>query len=109
MNNVPAVDTFNRDIPAGKVLLAEYGQLGPNDPRPVHTVLDTKTGWGRTDVRLVAITAGWAIAGSCARWDNGCYAVLWEVDGARHGTRYRDFESALAHFNRIPTKPYGEA
>jgi hypothetical protein len=37
------------------------------------------------------------------RWDNGCYAVFYELDGARHGARYRTFDEAVAHFNRIPS------
>jgi hypothetical protein len=40
------------------------------------------------------------------RWDNGYFAVLWDFDGARHGSRYKDFESALEHFKRIPEKEY---
>lgn len=104
MSNIPDVHAFDRDIPAGKVLVAEYRDIGPDERRPIETVLDTKTGWGRTPVRLVARTAGWAIAGSMLRWDNGSYAVLWEIDGSRHGSRYRDFDSALQHFNRIPEK-----
>lgn len=102
MRNVPDVHALDREIPAGKVLLAEYRDIGANEARPVETVLDTKAGWGRTQVRLVAVTAGWALAGSMLRWDNGYYAVLWDVDGVRHGRRYRAFDDALAHFNRIP-------
>lgn len=101
--NVPDVHALDRVIPPGKVLLAEYGDISPDDPRPVETVLDTKLGWGRTQVRLVAITAGWAIAGSVLRWDNGCFAVRYEFDGALHGCRYATFDEALARFNRIPT------
>ncbi len=37
------------------------------------------------------------------RWDNGCYAVFYELDGARHGARYRTLDEAVAHFNRIPS------
>lgn len=106
MQNIPNVHEHDKDIPVGKVLLAEYGQIGRDELRPVETILDTKTGWGRTPVRLVAITAGWAIAGSMLRWDNGCYAVLWDIDGSRHGRRYKTFDEALAHFKRIPEKEY---
>ena len=55
-------------------------------------------------MKLVARTAGWAIAGSMLRWDNGRYGVYWEMDGARHGSGYTEFEDAEKHFNRIPTK-----
>jgi hypothetical protein len=66
-NNLPDVHALDRDIPAGKVLLAEARQIGPNDPRPVRAILDTKTGWGRAHVRIEAVTAGWACAGSMTR------------------------------------------
>lgn len=110
MNNLPDVHALDRDIPAGKVLVAEYCDIGASEPRPVETVLDTKLMHGKTPVRLVARTAGWAIAGSMLRWDNGCYGVFWEDrGGSRHGSRYRDFDSALEHFNRIPTEcPYAK-
>jgi hypothetical protein len=55
-------------------------------------------------VKLVARTAGWAIAGSMLRWDNGRFGVYWEMDGARHGSGYIDFVDAEKHFDRIPTK-----
>lgn len=103
-SNLPDPHVLDRVIPPGKVLLAEYGDISADDPRPEETILDTKIGWGRTPVRLVSITAGWAIAGSMLRWDNGCYAVLYEIDGARHGSRYASFDPAVAHFNRIPAK-----
>ncbi len=101
-NSIPDVHALDRTIPPGKVLLAEYGDISADDPRPIETVLNRKLGWGRIPVRLVAITAGWAIAGSVLRWDNGCFAVAFEIDGARHGSRYASFDEALAHFNRIP-------
>ena len=104
--NIPDVHALDRAVPPGKVLLAEYGEISADDPRPIETVLDTKLGWGRTPVRLVAITAGWAIAGSMLRWDNGCFAVHYEIDGARHGSRYASFGPALDHFNRIPDKGF---
>jgi len=100
--NIPDVHALDRTIPPGKVLLAEYGEIPADDPRPVETVLDRKVGWGRTPVRLVAITAGWAVAGSMLRWENGCFAVLYEIDGARHGSRFASFEPALDRFRRIP-------
>lgn len=104
MQNIPDVHTLDREIPDGKVLVAEYSHIGEDDIRPVETVLDEKLGWGRTPVKLVARTAGWAIAGSMMRWDNGRYGVYWEMDGARHGSGYADFADAHKHFHRIPVK-----
>ena len=99
MNHID-VTAGNRPIPAGKVLLAD--RIGSNEPRPVVQVLDQKTGWGRTNVKLIAVSAGWACAGSMMRWDNGYFAVRWEVSGSTHGQRYKTLEQAHAHFNRIP-------
>ena len=100
--NIPDVHALDRVIPPGKVLLAEYGDISADEPRPKETVLDSKLGWGRTTVKLAAVTAGWAIAGSMLRWDNGCFAVRYEIDGVLHGSRYADFDQALEHFDRIP-------
>lgn len=103
MQNIPNVHEHDRAIPAGKILIAEYAQVPAADRWVDESVLDTKTGWGRVEVRLVARQAGWTCAGSMARWDNGSYAVSWTAsEGTRHGQRYRTFDEALAHFNRIP-------
>lgn len=104
MLNIPNVHEFDREIPPGKVMIAD--RLDSSERRAKREVLDVKTGWGRARVELVAIHAGWAIAGSVMRWDNGTYAVQWESGGAIHGRRYRTFEEALAHFNRIPETQY---
>ncbi|WP_374139437.1 hypothetical protein [Sphingomonas sp.] len=102
VTNIPDVSAGNRDIPKGQVLLSD-GALPDSEPRKRIEVLDTRIGWGRTTVKLCACYAGWACAGSVMRWDNGSYAVLWDApDGSRHGQHYRDFDSALAHFGRIP-------
>lgn len=100
---VIAVHALDRDVPAGKVLLAEYGQIDNTQPRPVETVLQERQRWdGRTAVRLVARTAGWSVAGAVLRWDNGCFGVFWNVNGCRHGGAYRTLGEAEAHFSRLP-------
>lgn len=97
------VHEFDKDIPTGKTLVAEPRDIGAADRRYSETVLASKIGWGRTKVELVAGLAGWACAGSMMRWDNGCYAVRWEDNrGSRHGSRYREYADAKAHFDRIP-------
>lgn len=103
--NIPDAHEFDIDIPAGKVLLAECGQLTANDRRAKKHTLDTKTGWGRATVKLIAATAGFTVAGSMMRWDNGYFGVVWEdSNGSTHGRHYRTFEEAINHFNRIPEK-----
>ena len=102
MQNIPDVTVRDRVIPAGRVLLAEYGTVSRDDFSQEH-VLDTRLCWqNNRKVRLVARVAGWSIAGSCLRWDNGAFGVLWEVDGSRYGSWYKSFDSALEHFNRLP-------
>jgi hypothetical protein len=104
--NVIDVTVNDRDIPAGKVLLARTKPEGETFTQ--EHVLDRKTGWkdsdfGRpTEVRLVGRIAGWALAGSMLRWDNGAYGVLWNINGSRFGNWYKTFDEAVAHFNRIP-------
>lgn len=104
MLNIHAND---RTIPAGKVLLCDPRELPEGASRPERTVLDTRTAWSGnrtpTAVELVAVTAGWACAGSVLRWDNGHYAVLWTLrDGSQHGRRYRNLQDARDHFDRLP-------
>lgn len=101
MRNIPDVHAGDREIPAGKVLIAEYGQIPDDAPRARPIVLDSGTSkqTGRA-VRLEAIPAGWALAGSMLRWDNGCYAVAFEMGGARHGRRFKGFDEALALFEK---------
>lgn len=104
--NVIDVTVNDRDIPAGKVLLAQQKPEGEAFAQ-MHT-LDSKIGWkdsdlGRpTEVRLIGRIAGWAIAGSMLRWDNGAYGVIWHSGGSRHGRWYKSFDEAIEHFNRIP-------
>lgn len=98
--NIPDVHAGNREIPPGKVLIAD--RLDADAPRARPVVIDTRTAWGGTRVELVACPAGWAIAGSVMRWDNGWYGTRYEHGGASHGRRFRTFDEALDLFNRLP-------
>jgi hypothetical protein len=55
------------------------------------------------NVKLIHSTAGFELAGSCARSCNAHYAVRWFDGSAYYGQRYRedDEASARAHFARI--------
>lgn len=104
MQNIPDVHAGNRVIPQGKVLLANTMPKGESFGR-VH-VLDEKrpqsAAWRNRVVRLIAVEAGWALAGAALRWDNGYFAVRWKSeDGTTYGQRYRTFDEASHHFNRI--------
>lgn len=48
---------------------------------------------------LEHLSAGYAIAGSCARWDAECWRVSFHMDGARHGQRFASEIAARAFFN----------
>ncbi len=98
----PDVHANDRDIPAGKVLVAEYGQIADTEPRARPITLKRRKAWGRTDVDLVACPAGWAIAGSMLRWDNGWYGIRYEAGGAIHGRRFRTIGEAVEVFNKLP-------
>lgn len=108
-NDVPDVHANDRDIPPGKVLLCEYRDIPADAPRARPITLETRlnawvetTGRGVT-VDLIAIPAGWAIAGSCARWDNGCFGYSWcAPDGTTHGRRFKTYDEARAAFDAIP-------
>ena len=90
---MPAV----REIPPGKVLLADFGPDTRAD-RSTRTLLDS-TGPLQTDIRLDCVSPGWEPAGSRLRWTNGGYAVTWrQHDGSTHGRRFRDEGEARAYF-----------
>lgn len=102
MQNIPDVKVRDREIPVGKVLIAEYGTV-PKDDMAQEILLDKRIGWDRRiEVKLIARIGGWNLAGSCLRWDNGAYGVIWSIGGSRHGQWYKTFDDAAAHFSRIP-------
>jgi hypothetical protein len=101
--NVPNINEFDIEIPAGKVALKECRAMTAKDRRVSYTTLDIKRGWNTVTVELKARFAGWNIAGSMMRWDNGAFGVVWEAnDGTRHGSWFKTFEDALNKFNKIP-------
>lgn len=102
LSNLPDVHKHDRTIPPGKVLVSEYGRVPADDPRARPITLATRKAWGRTEVRLEAIPAGWACAGSMMRWDNGCFAVRYDFHGATHGSRFRTITDALERFHSLP-------
>lgn len=56
----------------------------------------------RTKVRLIKSSKGYEMAGSCARWTDGYYAVRWNrPDGSIHGGRYLTLAKAIDHFDRV--------
>ena len=92
-----------RDIPAGKVLLSEYGDARREDMAIVETKASLYSAHPaiRSTVRLVWSSPGWEIAGSMLRWTNGFYGVLYTAtDGATHGRRflYEDEDKARCLF-----------
>ena len=87
MSNFPAP----REIPQGKVLLAEYGGFHASKRAIVQTVASAHSTKIRAAVSLVASSPGFEVAGSVARWTNRYFAVRWtNSDGAIMGQRYRN-------------------
>lgn len=86
--------------PAGKVRTAEYGTFPPSQMVKVTPLAKAPSrGDPSRMVNLEHRSRGYAIAGSCARWDEECWAVHFTLDGARHGQRFRTEDAARAHFN----------
>jgi hypothetical protein len=82
----------------------EYGTYPP-EQRSVVTVPFQgpcyKPGFNGLIVRLEHYTAGYEPAGAMARWTDEGWAVRWTMNHARHGQRYRTFDEARAHFERL--------
>ena len=91
-----------RDVPPGKILLAEYGSYPPEDRAQARVIAEGHSEKVRSTVKLVEVSPGWEMAGSVARWTNGYFAVWWwESSGTRHGQQYKDEAKAAAHFDRL--------
>lgn len=101
-----------REIPPGKVLIAEYGEQ--NAERAVVELIAEKE--PRADfpgrrailggIWLIWSSPGFEFAGSCMTWTNGYWAVRWRRrDNTYHGQRYRLDDGgetkAREHFRRL--------
>jgi len=98
-----------RDIPAGKILLAEYGDQDFIENRAqVNTLASAWSDQVRAKVRLEHSSPGYEMAGSCARWTNGWFAVRWLDGSATYGQRYKDDAEgeikAREHFAKLTTQ-----
>jgi hypothetical protein len=103
-----------REIPPGKILLAECGDPAVSENRTIREIVEEAlprpgmSGRGSIhgNIRLVWSSPGFEIAGSVMIWTNGYWAVWYSrVDGTCHGRRYRpDAEGeakAHAHFRQL--------
>ena len=113
MPNYPAP----REIPAGKILLADPGIPGHSEEiranRAILEVIDEKPPGDLlrhstydNRVRLVWSSPGFQIAGSCFTWTNGFWAVWWhDRSYARQGRQYHPNDEGEAkareHFARL--------
>lgn len=80
-------------------MITEYGTFNVDEMSKT-TVLDTGIAFNGSELTLVAISEGWACAGSCARWDSAGYATRFTVDGARHGRKFKTLAEARALFDK---------
>jgi hypothetical protein len=87
--------------------VAEYGSQeyknGPQaTPRTIKKGVHKLTGGA---VELKEISEGWTVAGSCGRYDDACFAVHFDVSGARHGRRFHNtpqgMDNAEKYFEMI--------
>lgn len=72
--------------------IAEYGSITA-DQYGKKITLQTATK-ERREYRLIHRTAGYQIAGSCARLDKEAWGVLFEFDGAEHGRWFKTLPEA---------------
>lgn len=82
---------------------AEYGsQLFNENKATVELRSEKFSAKLKAMVRLIRSSKGYEMAGSCARWTDGYYAVRWNrPDGSIHGGRYLTLKEAVAHFDRV--------
>lgn len=85
-------------------LTKEFGDLCDSDfPKviPIETRYIKKRNGDPMDLHIDEITPGYEVAGSCARWIDGGFAVWFSLDGRRMGKRHTTLAEALRHFNRF--------
>jgi hypothetical protein len=97
-----------REIPAGHVLISEYGDADKRDSAILEKVAEAFSAHVavRAMVRLEWSSPGWEIAGSMLRWTNGYWACRWtDRNGCTQGQRYKNDDEgrakARAHFDRL--------
>jgi hypothetical protein len=81
--------------------LMEYRELNQKpELRGQETVLDEGVGERNTLYKLTHKTAGYYCAGSCARFDNEAYGVIFEAHGSRHGRWFKTEAEARELFGK---------
>lgn len=65
-------------------------------------VFNTKFNERGTEYKLLQSSAGYECAGSMMRYTEGYYACRYTLkDGTQGGKRYKNFDDAVAEFNRV--------
>lgn len=101
--NIPIVNENDKEITAGKVLLAEYGTVDRREMAKRDILESRKVKTFNCEAAIVARYAGWNIAGSVLRWNNGAYGcILYHSNGTTSGQWYKSYDDAAAHFARLP-------
>ncbi len=81
-----------REIPAGKILLAECGDV--DETNRAQTEILERVLVGNRCYLLVHSSPGFELAGSCMRWTNGYYAVRFMATNAWHGRQFKTEQEA---------------
>lgn len=76
-------------VPAGKVRIAEYGQVPAHQMSEHEDIAQAETTEGRV-ATFGYQTRGYNIAGSALRWDEASWFVRVTIDGASHGQNFND-------------------
>ncbi len=90
-------------VPAGKVRLAECGTYS-RELNATRTKIAEAIGAVHSYpmVTFCHETRGYVIAGSCMRWQEANWSVLyWLQDGTRHGRRFLDEADAREYFAKL--------
>jgi hypothetical protein len=90
-------------VPPGKVRLCEWRDVRQDMMRTITPLATGVAAVHRYPTATLAHeTRGWADAGSCARWQEAHFSVLyWMEDGTRHGMRFQSEDKAREYFAKL--------
>lgn len=82
----------------------DYGRLTDDMPRSKTTTIKSARNSTGREYYLCHKTTGYAPGGSMAVWHNGCYQVLFMLDGSQNGQSFKTLEEAEERFHLWTSK-----